>query len=191
MKVRNTVFGLVGCAGLALMLGASVASAQVDACNVPDSEFNHLECYKIRDVVEPPYTFDLVANDRDFLPAQAVEKTCVLRRKADSLCIDVRTKNVDPAAPGDSQLECADGTPCAVDGDCTDGSFCTTNPRTSSLGDIPNAWDYLCYKVRCDSPSQPGLGVSRTVKDRFGQRQITLSRSWKMCVPILEKSSVP
>ena len=188
MKVRNTVLGLVGCAGLALMLGAPVASAQVDACSVPDSDFNHLECYKIRDVVAPPYNFDLVANDTDFLPPNTIEKNCVLRRKADSLCIDVRTKNVSPAAPDDGQLQCADGTPCATDGgQCTDGSFCTTNPRTSSLGDIPNAWDYLCYKVRCDSPSQPGLGVFRTVKDRFGEREITLSRAWKVCVPILEK----
>ena len=50
MKAWKTVFGLVGWAGLALMLSASVASAQVNACNVPDSDFNHLECYKIRDV---------------------------------------------------------------------------------------------------------------------------------------------
>ena len=36
MKAWKTVFGLVGWAGLALMLSASVASAQVNACNVPD-----------------------------------------------------------------------------------------------------------------------------------------------------------
>ena len=187
--MAGELVGLARYAGLALVLSTSQANAQIDACSSPDSDFNHLECYKITDVMEAPYTFDLLANDTNLLPPNTIDKSCKLRRRADSLCIDVRTRSVTPVPPGDGQLECADGTPCSVDGGmCTDGSFCTTNRRTSILGDIPNAWDYLCYNVRCDSTSQPGLGVFRTVKDRFGERQITLSRSWKVCVPILEKS---
>lgn len=191
MKIWKTLCTVVGCAGFALALSAPGANAQVNAMIPPDVDFNHLECYKATDVRGATFNFDLQANDTNFLPPNTLQKNCRMRRRAVDLCIDTRTQSLTPTAIGDEpSLTCADGSPCTVDGaQCADDSYCTTNPRTSVAGDIPNAWDYLCYKVICDKGSQPGRGVSVTVKDRFGERLLKVRRAWKVCVPILDKSS--
>ena len=188
MNTVSRLSAFIGCAGLALALSASGAISQVpvDACNPPDSEFNHLECYKVTEDSGLIYNFDLVVNDTDFLPANTLEKGCSLRRKADSVCIDVRTKNIDPKPVEDVILQCGDGTPCSTDNDCQVG-FCMSSVRTSVYGPIPNSWDYVCYKIKCDRQSQPGPGTIATVKDRFGERNLKVRRSWKVCMPILDK----
>ena len=164
MRIREMLIALAGCVGVALVLGVPVASADGDACVPPDNEFNYLECYRINDAKGFSYTLDLEQHEKNFLPANTVEKSCSIRKRdAFELCVDVKVKNINPTPPG----------------------------GPSALGPIPNAWDYLCYKVRCDRQSRPARDTQVIVTDALGERSVTVKRLRKVCVPLLDKPGVP
>jgi hypothetical protein len=168
MKVLRMLVMASGGAALALALAVFPASAHDDGdIGTDDTTFNHLKCYQIKDksLKAGGYTFRMDAHHLNLLQAQTNSTNCRLKVSADMLCVDTRTADVK-------------------DRDQNDPPFDNDAPP---LGTIPNAWDYVCYKVNCDRPSQPLPGTTVTVKDRFGERLVIVKRTRKLCVPILDK----
>lgn len=158
MRSRNVTFGLIG-AGVALALaGAPNAVAQV----VDYNEFNHLECYQIKDIKDSnPYTLNVESLDETMLPPNTFLKSCTFKRYSREYCVASRTHDVSPTPPAEADA--------------------------STNGVVPTAFDYICYNVRCTQTDQPGRGTTTTIKDRFGERTVTVVKMKKLCVPIVGK----
>lgn len=60
--------------------------------------FDHLQCFRIKDLLEKTtYTADLTAADPVFV---AAERGCEIQMPARMLCVDARKTNVEPVPPG-------------------------------------------------------------------------------------------
>jgi hypothetical protein len=144
--------------GLAMMMAASSATAQ--AVNYDD--FNHLECYQIRDIKDGiPYTINVNSMDTSMLPPNTFNKSCQFKKFSREYCVAAQTQNVNPEPPSEN-----------------------VDPGN---GPVPTAFDYICYKVRCNRANQPPTGQSVTIEDRFGARQVMVRQMKKICVPIINK----
>ncbi len=82
MRVLRTLVVGSGCAAIALMLGASNASAQ--------ATMDHLKCYQMKDVKGDVFLFDLGAEHQNLVGANANDTNCKLKRSADSLMSNPR-----------------------------------------------------------------------------------------------------
>jgi hypothetical protein len=157
MYVSRLSFGLAT-GVLTLVFSSSPAPAQV----VDYDQFNHLECYQIKDVKDSnPYTLNVESLDWTMLPPNTFLKSCTFKRYSREYCVAARTHDVNPVPP--------------ADGDA------------STNGAVPTAFDYICYNVRCTQTDQPGRGTTTTIKDRLGQRDVVVVKMKKLCVPIIGK----
>jgi hypothetical protein len=158
MRSRNVTFAFIG-AGVALALaGAPNALAQV----VDYDQYNHLECYQIKDVKDSNLnSLDVESLDQSMLPPETFLKSCTFKRYSREYCVAARTQNEAPVPQ--------------ADGDA------------STNGAVPTAFDYICYNVRCTQNDQPGRGTTTTIKDRFGQRDVVVVKMKKLCMPMIGK----
>jgi len=157
MKVWNMLFGAI--VGLAMMAVSSSATAQVVDYDV----YNHLECYQIRDVKDGIlYTAEINSLDLTMLPPNTFGKSCQFKKFSREYCVAAQTQNVVPTPPSE---------------------FVDPPPN----GPVPTAFDYICYKVRCNRSDQPPAGQTVTIEDRFGPRQVAVKQMKKLCVPIVNK----
>jgi hypothetical protein len=144
--------------GLAMMLVSSSATAQV----VDYDTYNHLECYQIRDVKDGIlYSAEINSLDEAMLPPNTFGKSCQFKKFSREYCVAAQTQNVVPVPPSEG----------AVAGN----------------GPVPTAFDYICYKVRCNRSDQPPAGQTVTIEDRLGSRQVAVKQMKKLCVPIINK----
>jgi len=128
------------------------------------AEYDHLKCYSIRDLREETHTFTLEQLLPNGFPPNTVVENCKsAHRIARELCLDVKKSNVQPPPAG----------------------------GVSALGPVPNAWKYLCYKLKCDKASKvpPDSGV--LVRDQFGERLVRLGKVRRFCTPILDIQPLP
>ena len=158
MRVRNMTCGVI--VGLAMMMAAS-ANAQVPV--VYENEPNHLECWQIRDVKDSTlYQFTVTTDPDDLiLPANTIAKGCSLKRFSREYCVTASTSNFNPAPLSEADL--------------------------SENGAVPDAFDYVCYNLRCASNNKPAPGTTTVIKDRFGEREVAVRKIKKICVPMIKK----
>jgi hypothetical protein len=152
---------MIGVAGFALAL--AVAPGAVAQVAVDYGQPNHLECYQIKDVKDlgTTYTLNIDSLDETLLPPNTFSKSCTFKRFSRDYCVAATTHDVVPTPPSESDL--------------------------SDNGAVPQAFDYICYNVRCTQQDQPGLGQEVLIKDRFGGRDVRVIKMKKLCVPILSK----
>lgn len=149
---------------------AAVAVAILVGLGAPNAsaqdplEYDHLKCYSIKDQREDTHTFSLEQLlPNGFPPNTALENCKSAHRIAREICVDAKASNVQPPPPGGA----------------------------SALGPVPNAWKYLCYKLKCDSASKVPPGSSLLVRDQFGERVVRLNKVRRFCAPILDIQTTP
>ena len=76
----GTLFVLAGSLLFGFVLTVSAVRAH-DTDNPEDSEFSHLECYKIKDdKIATDYILNLELHDKNFLPSNVNLKTCTIKQ---------------------------------------------------------------------------------------------------------------
>jgi len=129
---------------------------------VYEDQPNHLECYQIKDVKDSVlYNMNISSVDEDILPANTIDKTCTFKRFSREFCVAAKTANTVPTPPSDSVA--------------------------STNGAVPDAFDYICYNIRCSRADQPAAGTQITIEDRFGPRNVYVRKMKRVCVPIIAK----
>jgi hypothetical protein len=123
--------------------------------------WNHMTCYKVKEVKESkPYPSDLEFTMSAHDEGYDLENCEIRTAKAQKLCIDVEMI---------PDLRRTDPTPPAI------GAY------------PPNAWGYLCYRVKCD-PKKLAKGFRVRVEDGFynRSREVTVSSIKEVCLPLLD-----
>jgi len=149
---------------LRVVLGAALSATllfPVLSHAQPTTPFDHLKCYKIKDLnpVKVTYSLDLTPEQTQFLQ----ETGCVLKNKAKWFCIDVRKTNVTVLK----------------------SSVDPPPPLLPIQGE--DARDYFCYGLKCP----PQIPIPLMAEDQFGSRDIEVKyKPDHLCVPA-QKWGVP
>jgi hypothetical protein len=187
MKRSSVLLAAICCAGLVLVVRArDVAAHDIPAApdgmdwinNIPgggnDAFFDHLKCFKVKDARLPVnHVLDFIPHENVTFPAFA---GCKFGPRALTMCIDVAKQNVvpPPANPTDIAFPPLPPAPPADDGTPGNGT------------EVPNAWDYLCYKIKCPVPT-PAI-TTFNVTDQFASGPVTVvMKAFRLCAPILDK----
>lgn len=147
---------------IALALTATVLPT-IAAAQDQDRYPDHLRCYKIKDSGNFLAQADFLTNDmqRQLLPD---EKGCKIRVKSLEFCVPVQKDRVfNPDNPKEA-------------------------PHEDFVGQALDN-DFLCYKVTC--PKSDFAVNPLPVLDQFGERDIKLSRTTKLCAPARKLLQVP